>query len=167
MQEKALLRNPMFWLGLVIVVGAALISIATYYHWISLHILLGPFYLHHWMSWTGVAFIAIFNPIYAIWKRRSPRQYSSLSRIHVIGNLLAFTLISIHFAHHMGRQAAPEGNTGLVMYLSVAILVVTGFILRFQLIKQWMKFVRYIHSSVITTFYIIVVINILVGLKII
>ncbi len=166
MKPKTLVRNPVLLLGPGIVVLTALLGVAVYYRWINVRMDLGPFPLHHWMSWTGATFIAIFNPVYAVWKRRSLTQYSRAVTTHVIGNLLAFTLISVHFAHHLGRppQAEPEGNTGLVMYLSVMALVVTGFILRFRLVRQGLRFVRYVHSSFITTFYIIVVVHMLVGL---
>ena len=88
-----------------------------------------------------------------------------MSRIHVFSNLFAFSLVSIHFAQQMSSSFHPEDRTGLTTYIIVSILVITGFLNRFQLLGQGKVYPphrnRFLHISLTTAFYIVVIIHIL------
>ena len=132
--------------------------------------IIGPFRLTHWFVWIGTLYVAIAVPIIAALKKRQPQRYKILFRTHVFGNLLAFMLISLHFASQISRPATsyPELGTGLVLYIAMVLLVGTGFLQRFQLIPRiTTPTFRFIHFGSAVTFYLIIVVHILRGLGVI
>jgi hypothetical protein len=162
-------KSGQFYSAIVLVLAIIILSVGNYLRWWNLHFDVGPLYFHHWLSFIGAGYIAIFTPIYAIMKRRSPERFGTLLNIHVFGNLVAFLLISLHFTHQLGRPAqfAPTLGTGLTLYIIVATMVVTGFVQRFRLAGRFLKSWRFIHVSLSLSFYIVVVIHILHNLGII
>jgi hypothetical protein len=162
-------KSGQFYLALLLVIAIVVLSIGNYSRWWDLHFYIGPLNFHHWLTFIGTGFIAIFTPIYLIMKRHSHKHFGTLLNIHVFGNLIAFLLISIHFTQQMGRPAqfAPALGTGLTLYIIVAIMVVTGFMQRFQLIGRFLRTWRFIHVSLSLSFYIVVVIHILRNLGVI
>jgi len=71
-------------------------------------------------------------------------------------------LVSIHYF-----QITPHG-TGEALFITVSILVVTGFFSRFQILKKIGKYNlikphinKFIHISVTSTFYIVIIIHII------
>jgi hypothetical protein len=156
-------KSGQFYLALLLVIAIVVLSVGNYSRWWDLHFYVGPLNFHHWLTFIGAGFIAIFTPIYAIMKRRSPKHFRTLLNIHVFGNLVAFLLISIHFTQQMGRPAefAPTLGTGIALYILVAIMVVTGLMQRFHLIRRFLKTWRFVHVGLSLSFYIVVVIHIL------
>ncbi|OGN97294.1 MAG: hypothetical protein A2Z77_02440 [Chloroflexi bacterium RBG_13_51_36] len=156
-------KSGKFYVAIALVLAIIIVSIGNYLRWWDLHFYLGPEYLHHWLSFIGAGYIAIFTPIYSIMKRRSPKHFGTLLNIHVFGNLVAFLLVSIHFTQQMGRPAqfAPTLGTGLTLYIIVAIMVITGFVQRFQLAGSFLRSWRFVHVGLSLSFYIVVVIHIL------
>ncbi len=157
-----LLRDLNFLTALAIILLTIYLSVGISFHWFQFSFLIGPLTLSHWLSWVGALFIAIYTPIYTILKLRYPKRIKDLLKIHIFGNLLAFMLVSIHYF-----QMTPHG-TGEALYITVSILVVTGFISRFQLLKKIGKYNlikphinRFIHISITLTFYIVIVVHIL------
>jgi hypothetical protein len=157
-----LFRDLNFLTALAIILLTIILSAGVSYHWFQFSFLIGPLTLSHWLSWIGALFIAIYTPTYTILKRRHPRRTKDLLRIHTFGNLLAFMLVSIHYF-----QMTPHG-TGEALFITVSILVVTGFISRFQLLKKIGKYNlikphinKFIHVSITLTFYIVIVVHIL------
>jgi hypothetical protein len=83
-------------------------------------------------------------------------------------------LISIHYAGQIGRpsQFYPEFGEGIALYITMLLLVTTGFIHRFQIIPRKAKkyypphFNRYYHISITTAFYIIIIIHVLINISI-
>ncbi len=155
----------------ILIVGITIALMAgVYFRILHLHILYEEFYYHHWFSWIGTLYIAIAIPTYYILKRRFPNNFKMFLNIHVFGNLLAVMLVSIHFTQQISRppQAYPSLGTGIVLYAAMIALVCTGFLLRFVKTKKfWGKGVRFIHTAVTLTFYLIIVVHILHGLEII
>ena len=146
------------------------LSIATHQRWFNLRFQIGPYYFTHWLSWIGTLFIAIFTPIYYILKRKNPSQLKTLIKIHIYGNLLSVMFISIHYAQQLGRPAAfyPDLGTGLVLYIVMGILVVSGYLHRFNIISKVGSFSkalphqnRYVHLAVTLSFYLVITIHIL------
>ena len=157
-----------FWLAVVLFLAAAVITIATYSRMVSFGFLLGPYRVNHWVSWKGSIYIALAVPAFSTLKRRMPQKTKLLLRIHVYGNLMAFLLISIHFASQTSRQPIPDLGTGIALYIVVLILAVTGFLHRFRisgLLSPQNN--RSLHVSVAISFFIIIGIHILHGIGII
>ena len=167
MEKKKLSQSPEFWLVLGIIAATAVIDVLVWTRKIVVHaVVLGPLFIHHWFSITGVTFVAVFTPLYYLLKRRYPKSYRILSKVHVFGNLGAFTLITVHFSHHMGRpeETAAEGLTGIALFVLMSALVLTGFLLKFQLLRKYLKLIRFVHVSIITSFYVIIFFHVLRGL---
>ena len=137
-REMKLLRSLVFWAALSIIIATVLLIVADNLRWIHFGFFLGPFRANHWFVWIGTLYIAFAVPIVAILKRRLPSRFATFFRIHVFGNLLAFLLVSIHFASQIDRPATayPQLGTGLALYIIMILLVATGFTDRFQLILR-------------------------------
>lgn len=155
------------WLMLVIFIAAAYFAVTNYLGWYELHFRVGLFDFHHWLSWTGAVFIGLYTPVYyALKRRRNPSRYRRLLNLHTYGSLIAFGLISIHFTGEVSRPAgfAPELGTGIIMYAAMLGLVVTGFVQRFRLGGNARGAWRFVHNSLMVSFYLIIVVHILHGL---
>ena len=151
-----------FLVALAIFILTIILSTGVSFHWIQLSFLVGPLKFSHWLSWIGSLFIAIYTPVYTILKRRNPKRIKDLLKIHTLGNLLAFMFVSLHYF-----QSTPRG-TGEALFITVTILVVTGFISRFQLLKNIGKYNlikphvnKFIHISVTSAFYIVIIVHII------
>jgi hypothetical protein len=141
--------------------------VADNLQWIRFGFFVGPFRANHWFVWIGTLYIAFAVPIIAMAKRRYPSKFLALFRVHVFGNLLAFLLISLHFAGQIDRPAEfyPQLGTGLALYIIMMLLVATGFTHRFQLIPRIKSQTRkFVHVGLTFSFYIIIGIHILHGL---
>ena len=168
-KKSALVRDRQFCLASVLIMVIIVLSVGNYLRWWDLHFRVGPFYFHHWLGWAGALYIAIFTPIYSTMKRRSPSRLGTLLNIHVFGNLIAFLFISIHFTQQIGRPAefAPTLGTGIVLYVIMATMVVTGMMQRFRLASRQIRSWRFIHVSLSLSFYIVLVVHILHNLGVI
>ena len=158
-----------FWASTVILVLTIFLMIATILHWLNIGFLVGPFRLNHWFVLIGTLYIAFAVPVIAILKRRYPTIMGTLLRLHIFGNLIAFLLISLHFAGQISRPAEryPDLGTGLVLYIAMILLVSTGFCQRFRLIpKIKPQTYRFVHTGSALAFYLIIVVHVLQGLEI-
>jgi hypothetical protein len=112
----------------------------------------------HLAGYIGAFWIAIFTPIYFVLKRRNPRHFKSMLKIHVLSNLLAFSLITTHLTH---REFNTEFlGTGFVLYVALLSLIVTGILQRFNVMKSFRNQARFVHVSMTTAFYLIVIVHI-------
>ncbi|HII85835.1 TPA: hypothetical protein HA273_04555 [Candidatus Bathyarchaeota archaeon] len=164
------LRKAEFWAASSIIITTICLMIADVQRWIHFGFFFGPFRVNHWFVWIGTLYVAIAVPIIATMKKRTPSRYKTLLRIHVFGNLLAFLLVSLHFAGQISRPATayPQLGTGLALYIIMILLVATGFTHRFQIIPQIKSATRkFIHVGLTFSFYIIIGIHILHGLGLI
>jgi hypothetical protein len=163
-----ILKNKEFWAALSIIVAAICLMVMVNLGWIRFVNPIGPFRVMHWFVWIGTLYIAFVVPIIAILKKRLPTRYMTLFNFHVFGNLLAFVLVSLHFASQISRSPTsyPQLGTGLALYIIMILLVATGFTHRFQLIPQIKSQTRkFIHVGLTFSFYIIIGIHILHGLN--
>jgi len=151
------------------VLAIVVVSVGSYARWWDLGFHVASLLLAHWLAYIATAYIAIFTPMYARLKRRSPGRFRTLLNIHVFGNLIAFLLISMHYAHHMGRppEFAPTIGTGLALYVILAIMVLTGLMQRFRLATRFQKTWRFVHVGLSLSFYIVVIMHILITLGIV
>lgn len=157
-----------FLLAVIIVALIIVLMGGEYFHVFGLYGLFEQFDYHHWLSAIGTTYIAVVTPIYYLVKRRYSNHYKTLVNIHMVGNLLAVLLISIHFALEIGRplDEFPRLGTGVVLYAAVIALVGTGFLLRFREAKKsGRKSIRFVHTAVTLTFYFIIFVHILHGLN--
>ncbi|EMR73409.1 hypothetical protein MCGE09_00452 [Thaumarchaeota archaeon SCGC AB-539-E09] len=168
MERPSILKNHTFWMTIVIILATTILSIATFFRWFRLRFQVGPFYFTHWLGWIGVLFIAFYTPIYYVLKRRNPKLVKKLIKVHVFGNLLSVSLISIHYAQQMGRptQFYPDLGTGLILYIVMFILVATGFLHRFGILDNLGRYHmilphqnRFLHLAITLTFYLVGIVH--------
>ena len=165
---KSILRDVYFWLAILLLCLADIFLIGTYLDWFDFGFILGPYRLNHWLVWIGFAFILIHVPLFVTLKRKYPNRIRLFLGIHVLGNLLAFLLITIHFASQISRPAQfyPDLGTGLTLYTFISTLVVTGFLQRFAILTRYRKTWRFLHTSSIVALFVIMTIHILHGINI-
>jgi hypothetical protein len=162
-----ILKSLEFWAASSIIIATVCLIAADNLRWIYFGFFVGPFRANHWFVWIGTLYIAFAVPIIALSKKRYPSRFPVLFRVHVFGNLLAFLLISLHFAGQIGRPAAfyPQLGTGWGLYIIMMLLVATGFTHRFQLIRRIKSQTRkFVHVCLTFSFYVIIGIHILHGL---
>lgn len=160
-------KNGHMYIALALMTAIIVMSIGTYARWWDLHIVVASQSLVHWAGIIPAGYIAVFTPIYASLKRRSPGRFRTLLSIHVFGNLLAFLLISMHFADHLARPVFPHNiSTGLTVYVVVALMVLTGLMQRFRLANRIQRARRWTHVSLSLAFYIVVIMHVIITLAI-
>ncbi|MFO8011547.1 MAG: hypothetical protein R6U89_12205 [Dehalococcoidia bacterium] len=161
--KMTLLTSGQFWIALILLVITAVISVGNYQRWWDWYFDLGYFSFTHWLVLFGAGYIAASTPVYLYLKRYRKTNFRILLKVHVFGNLIAFSLISIHFTQQAGRpsQFAPVHSTGLILYIFAGAMVMTGFLQRFGLFSRLRKPWRFIHTSLILSFYIVLIIHIL------
>ena len=162
-------RSSYFWISILLLVLTDILFIGTYFHWLDFGTVVGPYRLNHWFSWIGFLFIGIYVPLFVTLKRRYVTKIRLFLGIHVLGNLLAFLLTSIHFASQISRPAQyyPDLGTGLALYVIMPTLVTTGFLQRFNLLSTYRKTLKFLHTSSVISLFIIILVHILQGIKII
>jgi hypothetical protein len=168
-RQTATTKGKDFWAASAILIATIAVMLVVILHWVSIGFFVGPFRLNHWFVWIGTIYIAITVPTIAILKRRHLQRYGTLLRTHMFGNLLAFMLISLHFASQISRpaNAYPDLGTGLALYTAMVLLVGTGFLQRFQPTPNSKpKSYRFIHTGLAVAFYLIIIVHILHGLAI-
>ena len=156
-----------FYASLLLILATVLIMFMVYFDWIQLHFLIGPYNFHHWLSWIGTIFVAVYTPIYYWMKRNKPASLKNLLKVHIFGNLFAFMFVSIHFTQQMSRPAQffPHLGTGIVLYPTLLLLVITGFVNRFLSYKN-KKNLLFLHKGITLTFYLTIIVHILHGIEI-
>ena len=161
-------RDYRFWVALALVIITVFLIYAVYTRVLPLHFEIAGEFFHHWLSWAGVLFVAFFTPIYYLLKRAYPNHYRKLLGVHIFGNLTAVMLVSIHFTQQISRPATayPNLGTGIVLYPTMLLLVLAGFVLAFGFSKKYGAW-RLFHRSLSVTFYMVIVVHILHGLGII
>jgi hypothetical protein len=158
------------WIATAILVITIAAMFAIILDFVSIGFFVGPFRLNHWFVWIGTIYIAFAVPVIARIKKRRPQQYGLLVKAHIFGNLLAFMLISLHFASQISRptEAYPDLGTGLVLYAAMILLVGTGFLQSYRLTPSVKPgSYRFLHMGAAFAFYLIIIVHILHGLAII
>lgn len=159
-------ESPMYALALIVVTVGLMIAVGV--RAIDLHFFVGPWFLHHWITWAGSFFIAIFTPVFYVLKRQRGRNINPLLLVHVFGGLLSALLISLHFTQHVTRPAEfyPDLGTGVVLYAALVFSAVTGIFMRYRIASGGMREWRLIHVGAAGAFYIAIVMHVLTGLNI-
>ena len=96
-------RRIDFLVSLLIVVVTVVLAIGRVLGWYSLGFFVGPYRASHWLVLIGSIYIAVATLAFSILKRRLQSRYEALVRVHVIGNLSAVLLVTLHFASQVTR----------------------------------------------------------------
>jgi len=163
------IKDSEFLIALSIVILTALFMLVTFFHLLNLTFFVGPLRFTHWLAIIGTSYIAIDTPAFVVLKRYYPEKFKGLLRYHIFGNLLFFSLISIHFAGQLGRSVAffPTLGTGLAIYIAMTLEVVSGFAERFPLIRQIdHKTNQFVHASLVMVFFLVIIFHVLTALGI-
>ena len=165
---SSILRDAYFWLAIFLLLLTDIFFIGTFLDWFDFGFVLGPYRFNHWLGWIGFVFILIHVPFFVTMKRRYVNKIKLFLGIHVLGNLAAYLLISIHFASQISRspQFYPDLGTGIALYIFMITLVTTGFLQRFGLLNKMRKTWRFLHTSSVFGLFVIIGIHILHGIGI-
>jgi hypothetical protein len=122
--------------------------------------------LTHWIVWIGTLYVAFATPFLPIIKRKASKHFRAMLNVHMIGNLLAVMLISVHFAHQVTRSATsyPNLGTGIVLYAAMVLLATTGLVLASGIGARFYKQIRFLHPALALAFYLVIVMHIIHGI---
>ena len=162
-------RKLEFWLPLILLLAVIISAIAAYVFWYKLTFFVGSYLFIHWLSIVATAFIAVSIPIQYVLKRKKPQNFKTILKIHTFGNLIAFWLISIHFAQNVGRLAGALQRLGIgfALYPVLVVIVATGIVDRHQTHGKFSKYIKLIHKYVVILLYVLIVLHVLEGFNII
>ncbi len=162
-------HNTQLWLVLLLSAGIVVLGVANYRGLIhGLGFQLGPFYFGHWLAIAAASYIAIVVPVQRYLMSHYPAKRRALMAYHIYGNLLAVGFISIHFTQQLSRtpEEFPNLGTGLALYLALALLVLTGILLRFGFVGHHRADWRWIHAGASLTFYVVIIFHVLHALNV-
>ena len=164
-------KRASFWVALTIIAVAALAIIIVYLRIARLPLIFinilgianSPV---HWLGWTGAIIILATTMAYSLRKRTRHKASSRLLKFHAFGNLLGFTLISVHFISEVTRPPSsyPVLGTGIVLYSAMLILVATGFVTYFVVKPSWVRYYRWLHPAAAFTLLMVIIVHIIHGI---
>ncbi len=68
-------------------------------------------------------------------------------------------LISVHFWYELATVT--RIGIGMALYIALLALVVTGVLYRFNIMQSSKKYLKYLHITMTTAFYLILIIHVL------
>jgi hypothetical protein len=162
----SVLRSVYFWVAILLFAITDIVFIGILLDWFDFGFIIGQYRFNHWLGWIGFLFILIHVPLFVTMKRRYVDRIRLFLGIHVLGNLTAYLLISIHFASQISRspQFYPDLGTGISLYIFMITLVTTGFLQRFGLLIRMRKIWRFLHTSSVFGLFVIIGFHILHGI---
>ena len=162
-QPRTLPKNRYLsiWLSFAALTVGLVLAVLSYLGLIPLGYKLGPYWLNHWLGWLSMGFIIIYVPIFIILKKRKPKIYQKLMKVHEIGFIVAFMLVSLHIGAQIRRVFPPEIGTGIAAYVSLLILVVTGIMRKNQILATRMATLRLVHLSMVVSFFLVIVFHVI------
>jgi len=163
LQPQTLPRNRhlSIWLSFAAVAVGLVLAVLSYLGLIPLGYKLGPYWLNHWLGWLSMGLIIIYVPIFVILKKRKPKIYQKLMKVHEIGFIVAFMLVSLHIGSQIRRVFPPEIGTGIAAYVSLLALVVTGIMRKNQILATRMATLRLVHLSMVVSFFLVIVFHVI------
>jgi hypothetical protein len=108
-----------------------------------------------------MGFIIIYVPIFVILKKRNLKIYQRLMKVHEIGFMVAFMLVSLHIGTQIRRVFPPEIGTGIAAYISLLTLVVSGIMRKNQILATRMATLRFIHLSMVVSFFLVITLHVI------
>ena len=164
-----------FLIALSIVIIAVILSVLVYDRILRVNFFVGTLRFSHWLSIIGTIGIAVATPLFTLLKRAYPVNWTRITRFHIFGNLIFFTLIAFHFATQIARPLSnfPELGSGIAMFLAMSLQIISGFTQRFRSQRtSYTKLInpqtnRFLHASLVMVFYFAILLHVLHGLGII
>ena len=153
-------RYLSIWLSFAAVAAGLVLAVLSYLGLIPLGYKLGPYWLNHWVGWLSVGFITIYVPFFIILKKRNSKIYGTLIKVHEVGFIVAFILVSLHIGSQIRRVFPPEIGTGSAAYVCLLVLVVTGIMQRNQILTKRTSTLRFVHLSMVVSFFLIIVFHV-------
>ena len=160
-RNRGRLKYLSIWLSFAAVAAGLGLAVLSYLHFLTLGYMLGPFQLNHWAGWLSTGFITIYAPLFINLKKRNPEIYRKLIKVHEIGFIAAFILVSLHIGWQVRRVFPPELGTGITLYISLLVLVVTGIMQRNQILATRMRTLRLVHLSMVINFFLMIVFHVI------
>ena len=162
-------RNLEFWLTVTLLLATLILSIMAYFFWYNLTFFVGSYLFIHWLGLIATTFVVVSIPIHYVLKRKRPKNAKLILKIHVFGNLVAFLIISIHFAQNVGRlsMSLHRLGDGFVLYLFLFLIVATGVLERYQTSGKLPRYAKVIHKYTVIILYLIILFHLLEGFNII
>jgi hypothetical protein len=161
-------RSLEFGLTWLILLATAILSIVAYITWYRLTFFVGSYLFIHWLGLIATTYIAVAIPIHYILKHKRPQNSKMILRVHVLGNLFAFLLVSLHFAQNLGRLAGvlQRLGTGFALYLLLSLIVATGILERYKTRGDSLRYAIVVHRYAVVMLYLVMFIHVLVGFNI-
>ena len=154
-------RNLSIWMSFAAVAVGLVLAVLSYLGLIPLGYKFGPYWLNHWLGWLSMGLIIIYVPIFVILKKRKPKIYQKLMKVHEIGFIVAFMLVSLHIGSQIRRVFPPEIGTGIAAYVCLLVLVVTGIMQKNQILATRMAKLRLVHLSMVISFFLVIVFHVI------
>lgn len=157
-----------FKITLIFLVVTVIMSIVAFNFWYELIFFVGSYIFIHWLGIIAALFILISVPVYYVLKRTKPQSFKKILRIHVLGNIFAFLLISMHFFQNLGRLAGSlqRLGTGFVLYLFLTLIVTTGVLEMYQTNGKLHRIARIIHKYGFIFLYSSLIIHMMEGFNV-
>ena len=157
------MKSRQFWMASLLLLIIIVIGVGNQLRWWDWRMLIGPITLTHFLVVIGAGYLVIVTPVYSYLKRHTQGFSPKMLALHVFGNLLAFLLITIHYTQQTGRPAEFKAvhSTGLILYIFLVIMVLTGFLSRFRIMRSMMRLWRFIHVSLVLSICIVLVFHVL------
>ena len=161
-------RNLEFELTLILLLATAILSTLAYIMWYRLTFFVVSYLFIHWLGIVATIYIAVATPLHYILKRKRPQKSKTILKIHVLGNLSAFLLISLHFAQNLGRLAGAlqRIGTGFALYLLLSFIVATGILERYKTSGKLPRYAKIIHKYAVVMLYLVIMLHVLEGFNI-
>jgi hypothetical protein len=167
--KKAVLISALTIIIVTVIIEALIFLHLIRLPFIQVNILGASHSLTHWIGWIGTLYIAFVTPVLPIVKRKAPKYFGKTLNVHIIGNLVAVFLVSVHFAHQVTRATSnyPDLGTGVVLYGAMILLVATGIVRYSGIVRRFAKELIFLHPSFAVTFYMVIILHILHGISLI
>ncbi len=156
------------WLTIILLFATGIASITVYIFWYPLTFFVGDYLFIHWIGIITTFFVMVSIPTHYIIKRRRPQIYGKVLKIHTLGNLFSFLLISLHFSQNLGRLAGAlqRLGTGFTLYLVLLLIVATGIQERHKTNSKFSRLIKTIHKYSAIALYLVALIHLLSGFNI-
>jgi hypothetical protein len=154
-------RHISKWVAFAAVAVGLVLAVLSYSGLMPLGYKLGPYWLNHWIGWLSFGFIIIYVPIFIVLKKRNTKIYGKLIRVHAVGFIVAFMLVSLHIGSQIRRVFPPEIGTGIAAYVCLLVLVVTGIMQRNQMLTARIGTLRFVHLSMVVSFFLVIIFHVI------
>lgn len=123
-------------IAVALLVVSVVLVVGVHMGWWRFSGTVGSLRLNHLLGIVGATYVLVSIPVYALVRRQSALHQGQPRASEVFGNLMAFMLISAHFAQQTSRSPLPDLGTGVTAYALVAVLVCAGVVWHFAAVGR-------------------------------